>query len=144
LYLENGDVLAIIAAETKKASESDGITLAVFALSGLMHSASGVVEMVGGIELTDDPIVRGLVEIKQSPILRKITNKLLKLQLWKLTKTVGINILHLKNRRLLFLAIPTIDQVVIKVKVERVPKAILNPQVLGLIIESSSTLIPEL
>ena len=86
------------------------------------------------------------MEIKQliKPHFAQITNKLLKLQLWKLTKTVGINILHLKNRRLLFLAIPTIDQVVIKVKVERVPEVILNPQVLGLIIESSDTLIPEL
>ena len=60
-------------------------------------------------------------------------DKLLELQLRHLPKFISVDVLHVKDRWLTLLATKeiAIDQVIIEIKVEGVPKAILDPQVLA-------------
>ena len=57
-------------------------------------------------------------------------NHLLHLGLLEQTKRIGINAFHLKNRWLPLIQKLLIDDGIIKVKVERVPEAILKPEIL--------------
>ena len=73
-------------------------------------------------------------------------DKLFELQLWHLTKFVSVDVLHVKNRWLTLLVAKetAIDQVIIEIKVEGMPKAILNPQVFAfLLIKILGMLLPE-
>jgi len=73
-------------------------------------------------------------------------DKLLELQLRHLPKFISVDVLHVKDRWLTLLATKeiAIDQVIIEIKVEGVPKVILDPQVFAfLLIKILGTLLPE-
>ena len=71
-------------------------------------------------------------------------DQLLNVQTRHLTKFIGVNGLHLNHGSLVLVDIAEIDQMVIEVKVKRLPEPVLNPQVLGLIIERLGTLMMNL
>ena len=72
-------------------------------------------------------------------------DQLLNLQTRHLTKSVGVNGLHLNHWSLLLVDVAEIHQMVIEVKVKRVTEPILNPQILALfLIKISSTLLMNL
>ena len=77
----------------------------------------------------------------------KPTTKALAKESHQVSKCQSVNVLHLKDRRLILLVggIPTIDQEVIEIKVEWMREMILYPQVLGLfLIKMSGMLLPEM
>ena len=142
--LSNGLRSAILAVQTKKASKSRKIKLVVLPFNGPMNdiSVAGSVQVIGCIELTNQLIVPWLAELHQwlKPHHLQVTDHLLKLQLRHLTKVVSVNVLHLNHWRLMLSEVAEVDQMMIEIKVKRVPKPILNPQILGLIIERLGTL----
>ena len=100
--IRNPMPLAILTAKAKKARKSASINLVMLALSGPLDAMVRSVHVIGGIKLIDNNlIVLGLVKFHQllKPHSLQITDKLLDLQLRHLTKTVSVNVLHVKDRR---------------------------------------------
>ena len=71
-------------------------------------------------------------------------DQLFNIQTRHLTKFIGVIGLHLNHWSHLLVDVAEIDQMVIEVKVKWFPKPVLNPQVLGLIIERLGTPPPNL
>ena len=92
------------------------------------------VQMIGGIELTNNLIVPRLAELHQllKSLPPQVNDKLLDLRFRHLTKFVSINGLHLNHWRLMLSDVVEVDQVVIEIKMKRLLELIVNPQILAL------------
>ena len=132
----------ILAAQTKKTREGEGINLIVHTFSGPMFGIVGVVKVVGSIKLTNHLIVLGLAEAEQSKEAHRaqITLKLLEFWLWM----IHINGLHLNHWRFILLGILEKHHMMIEIKVKRMPKTGLKTNVLRLIIEGLGPLLSKL
>jgi len=89
-----------------------------------MYGIVGVVKVVGSIKLTNHLIVLGLAEAEQSKEAHRAQTmlKLLEFRLWKLTKMIHINGLHLNHWRFILLGILEKHHMMIEIKVKRMPK----------------------
>ena len=99
--VSNGRGGAIHAVQAKKAREGNEINLVVIAFGGLMNDMCMLpsVQVIGGIELTDNLIVPRLVELHQwlQPHPPRVTEQLRHVQARQLAKLKSVNGLHLNH-----------------------------------------------
>ena len=116
--------------QAKKAREGNEINLVVLAFSGPMNEMSlrlGV-QVIGGVELTDNLIVPQLAELHQwmQPHPSQIMEQLLHTWSRQLAKLKGLNSLHLNHRSLLLVDEPKKHEVMVEIKMKRLLEPVLN------------------
>ena len=124
--------------QAKKARKGNEINLVVLAFSGPMNEMSlhPGVQVIGGVELTDNLIVPRLAELHQwlQPHPPQVMEQMLYILSRQLAKLKGVNSLHLNHRSLLLVDEAKKHEVMIEIKVKWLPEPVLDPQILGLII----------
>ena len=116
--------------QDKKAREGNEINLVVLAFSGPMNEMSlrPGVQVIGGVELTDNLIVPWLVELYQwlQPHPPQVTEQLLYIWSSQLAKLKCVNSLHLNHQSLLLVAEAKIHEVMVEIKMKRLSESVLN------------------
>ena len=128
--VSNGSGRAIPVVQAKKAREGNEINLVVLAFSGPMNEMSlrPGVQVIGGVELTDNLIVPWLAELHQwlQPHPSQVMEQLLHIRSRKLAKLKGVNSLHLNHRILLLVDEAKKHEVMVEIKIKRLPESVLN------------------
>ena len=128
--VSNGSGGAIPVVQAKKAREGNEINLVVLAFSGPMNEMSlrPGVQVIGGVELTDNLIVPWLTELHQwlQPHPPQVMEQLLHIRSRQLAKLKGLNSLHLNHQSLLLVDEPKKHEVMVEIKMKQLPELVLN------------------
>ena len=116
--------------QAKKVREGNEINLVVLAFSGPMNEMSlrPGVQVIGGVELTDNLIVPWLAELHQwlQPHPSQVTEQLLHIRSRQLAKLKGVSSLHLNHWSLLLVDEAKIHEVMVEIKMKRLLEPVLN------------------
>ena len=126
-------ILILIHGKSGNVSNGSGgneINRVVLAFSGPMNEMSLYpgVQVIGGVELTDNLIVPRLAEIHQwlQPYPSQVTEQLLHIHSRQLAKLKGVNRLHLNHWSLLLVDEAKKHEVMVEIKMKRFLEPVLN------------------
>ena len=129
--VSNGSGGVIPTIQAKKAREGNEINLVVLAFSGPMNEMSlrPGVQVIGGVELTDNLIVPWLAELHQwlQPHPSQVIEQLLHIRSRQFAKLKGVNSLHLNHRSLLLVDEAKKHEVMVEIKMKRLLEPVLDP-----------------